>query len=464
MKKYIRIVLVALLATITLNSVKAQTPHSAYFLEGMPTAHKLNPALACEYGYVSFPLLGNVNVGVSSNIGVGTFLYPTESGELLNFLDPKVDAKEFLGSLSSQNKMVTNIDLDVLSFGFHKWNGYNTFNVALHSRSGFQMPKEIFEFFKVGRQSVTEPTVYKIRDINANAISYGEIALGHSHKINEKWSVGAKVKGLIGFANVDANINQMDITMDNATSQWIINTKGYANASVKGMVVEGTCSEGELQDVVDEITFNSSQFGVTGGGVAFDLGVAYRPIENLEITASVNDLGFMTWKNNYYIETVSSGVVYDGVDMGNDESFDNFEDQFSELMEFREVEKPVMTSMMKASLNVGAEYSVLNNAISFGVLSHTRFGKDTYAEGMLAVNFRAKKAFMMSLNGTVSNMGHSFGALLNVCPKGFNLFLAVDCYPAIKLTPECYLPINKFHVNAALGLNFTFGERHKWGL
>ena len=80
MKKYIRIVLVALLATITLNSVKAQTPHSAYFLEGMPTAHKLNPALACEYGYVSFPLLGNVNVGVSSNMGVGTFLYPTDSG------------------------------------------------------------------------------------------------------------------------------------------------------------------------------------------------------------------------------------------------------------------------------------------------------------------------------------------------------------------------------------------------
>ena len=133
-------------------------------------------------------------------------------------------------------------------------------------------------------------------------------------------------------------------------------------------------------------------------------------------------------------------------------------------MEFREVEKPVVTSMMKASLNVGAEYSVLNNAISFGVLSHTRFGKDTYAEGMLTVNFRAKKAFMMSLNGTVSNMGHSFGALLNLCPKGFNLFLAVDCYPAIKLAPDCYLPINKFHVNAALGLNFTFGERHKWGL
>ena len=98
-----------------------------------------------------------------------------------------------------------------------------------------------------------------------------------------------------------------------------------------------------------------------------------------------------------------------------------------------------------------------------GILSHTRFGAETYAEGMLAVNFRAKKAFMMSLNGTVSNMGNSFGAVLSLCPKVFNLFLAVDCYPAMKLTPDYYLPINKFHVNASLGLSFTFGERNEWG-
>ena len=129
--------------------------------------------------------------------------------------------------------------------------------------------------------------------------------------------------------------------------------------------------------------------------------------------------------------------------------------------EFKEVEKPEITSFLKASLNVGAEYSFLNNAISLGVLSHTRFGSEIYAEGMLVANFRAKKAFMMSLNGTISNRGGSFGALLSICPKGFNLFLAVDCYPGIKLTPEYYLPINKFHVNTSLGLSFSFGERYK---
>lgn len=464
MKAYIKLVLSALFSIAVIAPINAQTAHSAYFLEGVPTAHKLNPALAGEYGYVSFPFLGNVNMGISSNMGIGTFLYPTESGQLLNFLNPQVDSKEFLGNLKSQNKMVTNFDMDILSFGFHKWEGFNTFEISLHADAGMQAPKEIFEFLKVGRLSLTEPTTYRIRDINLSSSSYAQIALGHSHRINEKWTIGAKIKGLVGFANADLNIDQMDITMDNVNSQWIINTKGTGNIAVKGIELESEPeinSDGETYDVLSGVDFNTSQIGIAGGGLAFDLGVAYRPIKDLEITASVNDLGFMLWKHNTSIETISAGLVYDGVDLSGDEDFEDLGTQFAEMVEFQEVNKPKVTSLLKASLNVGAEYSFLNNAISLGILSHTRFGAEIYTEGMFAVNFRAKKAFMMSLNGTVSNMGNSFGALLSICPKGFNLFLALDCYPAMKLAPEYYLPINKFHVNATMGLNFTFGNRHK---
>ena len=447
-------------------AVKAQTAHSAYFLEGVPTIHKLNPALAPEYGYTTFPFLGNINMGISSNVGVGTFFYPGEDGKLLNFLNSSVDAKEFLGDLKSQNKLVSNFDMDIVSFGFHKWGGFNTFGFSLHSSSGVQIPKDLFEFLKVGRQSVTDPTSYKIRDINLNSMIYSQVALGHSRRINEQWRVGAKIKGLLGWVNTNFNIDQMDITMDPTTSQWIINSKGSGDISIAGIELQSdpkVDSNGNSYDGIGEVNFDVTKMGLAGGGLAFDLGVAYRPIKDLEITASINDLGFMVWKHNESFETISSGVVYDGADMGNNEEVDNIGKEFEDMLEFKKVSKPKATSFMKAVLNVGAEYSFLNNAISLGVLSHTRFGAETYAEGMLAVNFRAKKAFMMSLNGTVSNMGHSFGTILSVCPKYFNLFFAVDCYPAMKLTPDYYLPINKFHVNASLGLSFTFGERHEWG-
>lgn len=467
MKTYIKIIFGVVLSIVMIAPVAAQTPHSAYFLESVPTRHKLNPALSSEYGYVSFPFLGNINLGVSSNVGVGTFIYPSESGEMLNFLNSQVDSKEFLGSLKPQNKMVTNLNMDILSFGFYKWNGFNTFDISLHATAGMQMPKEIFEFLKVGRQSITDPTTYKIRDINMNSTAYANIALGHSHRINEQWTVGVKVKGLVGLANANINIDRMDITMDNTTSKWIIESKGSGDIAIKGLMLEETTetnTQGETYNKIDEIDFDDSQFGIAGGGLSFDLGVTYRPIKNLELSASVNDIGFITWKQNHSFETISSGIEYDGIDMGSNEDVDDLGDQFSELTEFQSVDKPKTTSVLKASLNVGAEYSFLNNAISLGVLSHTRFGKETYAEGMLVANFRAKRVFMMSLNGTISNMGGSFGTLLNLCPKGFNLFLAVDCYPGIKLTPKYYAPINKFHVNAALGINFSIGERHKGGI
>ena len=118
MKKSILKIFIQVIFLICVLPGIAQTTHSAYFMEGMPTRHKLNPALASEYGYVSMPMLGDINVGASSNVGVSTFLYPTGGGEIMNFLDKAVDSKEFLGSLKSQNKIVAELDLSLLSFGF----------------------------------------------------------------------------------------------------------------------------------------------------------------------------------------------------------------------------------------------------------------------------------------------------------------------------------------------------------
>ena len=91
-------------------------------------------------------------------------------------------------------------------------------------------------------------------------------------------------------------------------------------------------------------------------------------------------------------------------------------------------------------MRIGAEYSILDNHISFGLLSTTRFGGHrTYAEGMAAVNFRPLSALHITLNGSVSNMGSSVGAILNVCAPGFNLFFGTD-YFATKYSKTVHSP------------------------
>ena len=59
----------------------------------------MNPAIQGERGFLSFPALGKVGVGVESNLGLSTFLYPSADGTLKTFLHPDVTNKEFLDKM-----------------------------------------------------------------------------------------------------------------------------------------------------------------------------------------------------------------------------------------------------------------------------------------------------------------------------------------------------------------------------
>ena len=84
--KYILSVCIGIALTMGLS---AQTLNSSYFMEKMTKRNQLNPALKTPNGYVSFPALGNFYLGVNSNLGLGTFLYP-RGNELVTFLHPSV--------------------------------------------------------------------------------------------------------------------------------------------------------------------------------------------------------------------------------------------------------------------------------------------------------------------------------------------------------------------------------------
>lgn len=451
------IILAAILSAV---SVSAQSIRSSYFLESMPLRHKYNPALTGEYGYVGFPALSGISINASTNFGAATFFYPGENGTLYNFLSPTVPSDEFLGKLKNNSKLNTSFDMTLISAGFRAFGGYNTLDISLHTSAEMQLPKELFRFFKVGRTSTVGATAYDAAGVKAEATAYMDIALGHSHKINEQWEVGAKIKGIVGIGHARANIDKLNLTMEQ--SRWIIESHGTVDISFPGIEPKKEISTdiyGKEQEVVNGFKMNGYSFGIQGGGIGFDLGAVYKPVKNLSLSLAITDIGFIHWKHNQSFQTVEDKIVYNGMDDTQEGiSGENLVENFEALTKLEEVEKSSVNRALRASLNVGAEYSLLNDRISFGILSHTRFGSVTYTEGTLVANLRAPKAFAMSLNGTISNMGGSFGALLNFCPKGFNFFIGVDCYPGLKLSPQ-YVPVNKLNANVSLGLNFTFGDK-----
>ncbi len=443
--------------------VSAQTTlNSSYFMKKMTMRNQLNPAFKTENNYIGIPSIGNLYLGINSNLGLGTFLYPRDN-KLVTFLHESVPADEFLNKLTPNNTIELDLGIDLISFGFWAWGGQNTFNLALKSNTGAYLPREIFEFLKTG-QEATGVTRYDMSNITATTSNYLELALGHARDITDKLGVGAKVKVLIGAAHAEARIDRMDISM--SQNEWTIKQAGHLQAT---SLLELT-TDPETGEVTGYDFGN--HFGVAGFGLGFDLGATYEIIDNLTLSAALTDIGFMRWNNLTRAETdPDKGFIYTGFDnigAQDDENGDNpFEqkaDQLGEdlkaLTKFYKSDAQSLSNSLRTTLRVGAEYAVLDNAISFGLLSTTRFSSyRTYTEGMAAINFRPLSMLHLTVNGSVSNMGSSVGAILNICAPGFNFFVGTD-YFATKYSKQ-FIPINHARANLSFGFNITFGEKHE---
>lgn len=451
------------IALVVATGVSAQnTLNSSYFMEKMTKRNQLNPALKTPNNYVSMPVLSNFYLGVNSNLGLGTFLYPRDN-KLVTFLHESVPADEFLGKLANDNALELDLGLDIISFGFWAWGGQNTFNLALKSNTGAYLPKELFQFLKTG-QEPTGVTHYDMSNVTVASNNYLELAFGHARDITDKLGVGARVKVLLGAAHAEARIDRMDITM--SQDEWIIKQAGHLQASS----LLNLTTDPETGEITNYKLGNN--FGLAGFGLGFDLGATYKLIDNLTLSAALTDIGFMRWNNLSRAETDPTKEFqfsgFDNIGAKDDENGDNpFKkeaDQLGEdlkaLTKFYKTDARSVSNSLRTTLRVGAEYAVLDNAISFGLLSTTRFvGYRTYAEGMAAINFRPLSALHLTVNGSVSNMGSSVGAILNICAPGFNFFVGTD-YFATQYSKQ-FIPINHARANLSFGFNITFGEKHK---
>lgn len=443
----------------------AQPLKSAYFLERMPLRHQLNPALIPERGYFTLPVLGNMSMSLSSDLNYTTFIYPSDGNKLNTFLSPSISAEEFDKKLRDRNVLNADLGLSIISFGFHKWNGFNTFDISLHSSISMTLPGDLFRFLKNGNEEGTT-TQYDLKDVSAYADAYVEVALGHAHRINDQWAVGAKLKALLGGAQANAHFERLTLTM--SEEQWKIESYGVADLSCAGAQLETDEETGEISG----FDFNTDELGLAGGGAGIDLGVTYTPIENLIVSMAVTDIGFISWNKNLRGVTPEGEVIYDGfTGIGSDdytgedgESQNVFDDQVDELtddlkalIEFREGDAPSKrTTWLSPALTVGAEYQLLKNHISVGLLSTTRFYKNnTHTSLMGSINFKPFRWFMLGLNGTVSNLDNSFGAVLNVGP----LFIGADI-STMRVTPE-FIPLGDLAANINFGLSIPLGKDPK---
>lgn len=445
----------AVIAMSALTS-SAQNTESAYFNDEYLYRFQMNPAIGNNRNFVAFPALGNLNVAMSGTAHMKDFLYNV-NGRTTTFLNPGVSASKFLNSLDDNSRLGTNLRVNVISFGFKAFGGYNTFSVSARADVNTKMPKELFRLMKQGLQNDT----YDISDLRANASAWAEIGLGHSRDINSKLRVGATLKVLLGGADVDADFNQAKLVL--GQDNWTAMTNATINASVKGLTYDTDVNSRTGHRYVSGADIDGA--GLNGFGLGLDLGAVYKLNKDWTFSASVLDLGFISWSNNMVASTNGTQTfetdrytfnVDDDMPNNFDDELDKMKDQLSALYELDDMgDNGGRTTALAATVNLGAEYTFpLYRKLKFGALSTTRInGEFTWTDFRLSANVAPCKLFSASAAAAYGTFGFSFGWIINLHPKGFNLFLATDHTPG-KLAKQG-VPLSS-NANVNFGINIPF--------
>ena len=450
-------------------SAAAQTINSAYFTEDYKFRHMLNPAFGNEQNYVSIPALGNISVNTHGNFGyrdviMSNPMYPSLSDKkMTTFLNPYISAEDALSGFSTGNNRITgDVSLTILSAGFKAFGGYNTIEINSRTTTGVSLPYELFEFAKnTGNHS------YDIGDINAHAQSFAEIAFGHSRQINDKLRLGAKLKVLLGLGRADVKMRNMKADLT-AEDKWTITGEATADVSMKGFSYVSEEKEYNIEGSGTYERVNNVDLdgvGVGGFGMAIDLGGVYEINEDWTVSASVLDLGFISWTNDMLAENRSKSFVFNGFhdvsvtsDRGEeiDTKVDRYGDQLADFANLTDMgDKGGRSTGIGATINVGAEYTLpVYRKVSFGALCTSRInGAYSWTEGRLSANYAPLNWLDGGVSFAVNSFTTSMGWVLNLHPKGYNFFIGMD--HILGKTSKEMIPLSS-NASLTVGMNITW--------
>ena len=308
---------------------------------------------------------------------------------------------------------------------------------------------------------------YDIGDINAHAQSFAEIAFGHSRQINDKLRLGAKLKVLVGLGRADVKMRNMKADLT-AEDKWTITGEATADVSMKGFSyvseekeynIEGSGTYERVNDV------DLDGVGVGGFGMAIDLGGVYEINEDWTVSASVLDLGFISWTNDMLAENRSKSFVFNGFhdvsvtsDRGEeiDTKVDRYGDQLADFANLTDMgDKGGRSTGIGATINVGAEYTLpVYRKVSFGALCTSRInGAYSWTEGRLSANYAPLNWLDGGVSFAVNSFTTSMGWVLNLHPKGYNFFIGMD--HILGKTSKEMIPLSS-NASLTVGMNITW--------
>ena len=266
----------------------SQNKQILYNFTSVPQSMLTNPGSDVQYNwFVGFPLLS----GISANFGSSGF----SAFDLFanNGVDFNTKLRNVVFSTSRNDKVSLNEQLEIFSGGFKlgDWqsNSYISFGMYQELDVLTYMPKDYAILLLDGNIDYLGK-VFDMSDLNVRGELLSVFHLGYHKKVSEKLILGARGKIYSSIFNVSSTKNSgyfYTIEGTNSIYDQVISANALVNTSGFTNYIDNY--SGNAKSDIMKKTFLGGNLGL-----GLDLGLTYYPKENLQFTASLIDIGFVS--------------------------------------------------------------------------------------------------------------------------------------------------------------------------
>lgn len=430
-----RLFLLAALSLLLIGSSFAQRNLTLYHLQQVVQTNNVNPAFIpdAQY-YVAIPFLS------APNFAWGNRGFKFKDIGLGKPIRGSIDYSQARMNASLMNYGTGDASFELFNVGYRCGNHFFTGGLTDYLDLDIRMGKEFLQFIDAyGGNKLQPGRSYDASNYNVDFNHYRAIYLGYAHQFNQRLSFGGKFKLLSGLESLRTTNNGFGFAVyDEAVGVAVVNNLDVISSGMNVWFGDGY-----------------SGWYIDGNwGLAVDLGGRFQVNDQLELSASVVNLGFLKWNRR-----LSRSVVnYVMTDSDNIDTFldDLYEDTKDELARGTgNYIAPYYTSA-GPQLYGGASYQ-LSETQGVGLAVSSRFYHDRTDIGA-ALSYNMAVAQLLNFAFSYSFYNHNYynvgaGVSLNAGPA--QVYLVSDNLLGT-IAPGTF---NNAHLN--FGVNLLFNRDYQ---
>ncbi len=293
-------------------NIVAQNKQVLYDFAELPQTLLLNPAFDSNYKFhVGVPLMSQLSVDFGSSSLVLTDLFALDHRNI------NTKISEVINSLSSRDFLKMNTQIEVLNAGFRlNDKTYLSFGFYEEIDAIGYYPKDFFVLFSEGNHP------HLNRSFSASQIMYsldvfGVLHAGISRKMNEKFTVGGRLKIYSSSLNLESKNNTGTLTTIEGSNN--LYTHYFNNVNVN-LRTSGLVNSETNEFIEDGNSYLKNTFFGSNMGLGIDVGFIYKISDQLEVSASILDFGYIKHSTNVKNTKTEGNFIFEGVDFTYDSS------------------------------------------------------------------------------------------------------------------------------------------------